>query len=93
MGACRPGPFHHCSVPEPTDQRQPLQQFCSMGIARRLYIRVFKVDDSPAGLIGQIYDYHRRIGIFASAAWPINDLKDSLKDKVRDFQERFIPSH
>ncbi|KAJ8579201.1 hypothetical protein M405DRAFT_711563, partial [Rhizopogon salebrosus TDB-379] len=52
-----------------------------MGIARRLYICVFKVDDSPAGLIGQIYDYHRRTGIFASAAWPINDLKDSLKDK------------
>jgi hypothetical protein len=63
-----------------------------MGIAKRLYIRVFKVNE-PAGLVGQIYDYHRRTGIFASAAWPINDLKDSLKDKVRDFQERFIPSH
>jgi len=53
-----------------------------MGIARRLYARVFKLGDPPTGLVGQIYDYHRRTGIFAPAAWPIQDLKDSLKDEV-----------
>lgn len=59
-----------------------------MGIARRLYLRVFKLDvsDTPAGLIGQIYEYQRRTGIFAPAAWPIHELKDSLKDEV-SFQD------
>jgi hypothetical protein len=55
-----------------------------MGIARRLYSRVFKHNDTeaPAGLIGQIYEYHCRTGIFAPAAWPIQELQNSLKDEV-----------
>jgi hypothetical protein len=59
-----------------------------MGIARRLYSHVFKHNDTeaPAGLIGQIYEYHRHTGIFAPAAWPIQELQNSLKDKV-SFQD------
>ncbi|KAG1783202.1 hypothetical protein EV702DRAFT_949463, partial [Suillus placidus] len=54
-----------------------------MRIARWLYLCVFKlnISDAPVGLIGQIYEYQCRTGIFAPAAWPIQELKDSLKDE------------
>lgn len=60
-----------------------------LGILHRLYVRVFRLNDPPSGLIQEIMDYNRGIGIYGNDMWPIDDLRDSFKDSVRvdEFQQ------
>lgn len=53
------------------------------GIIRRLYSRVFKLNESadPALLISNIMDYRYRRGHYAPEEWPISVF---IKDGVRD---------
>lgn len=53
-----------------------------MGMIRRLYLRVFDVTDCPGNLISQIYAYHTREDMFSDHKWPIESLKDALKEAV-----------
>jgi len=60
-----------------------------MGIIRQLYICVFKVDQCPSDLMTEVYNYHTREGVYSNAKWPIEELRDSLKELVC---ELFIPN-
>ncbi|KAL6303689.1 ribonuclease H-like domain-containing protein, partial [Sparassis latifolia] len=53
-----------------------------MGIIRRLYLRVFRTETSPEDLMRSVYEYHTCFGMFFAENWPLNDLKEGLKDEV-----------
>jgi hypothetical protein len=55
-----------------------------MGIIKRLYMRVFDTSECPNDLMSQVYNYHTREGVFSDAKWPISELKESLKELVRN---------
>ncbi|GBE85739.1 hypothetical protein SCP_0802610 [Sparassis crispa] len=52
-----------------------------MGIIHRLYLRVFRTETPPEDLMRSVYEYHMRFGMFFAENWPLNDLKEGLKDE------------
>jgi hypothetical protein len=53
-----------------------------LGILRRLYTRVFRIDECPREFMGEIFNYAQNKGIYSDHMWPFKDLQDQLKDKV-----------
>jgi hypothetical protein len=51
---------------------------------RRLYTRV---DECPREFMGEIMNYAQSKGIYGDQMWPIEELQDEVKDKVRDLIE------
>jgi len=54
-----------------------------LGIARRLYIRVFKLDgDPPLAFTLQILDYHSRQKQFSDEMWGVDVVRKAYVDEV-----------
>jgi hypothetical protein len=55
-----------------------------LGILRRLYTRVFRVEEAPGILFREIMAYKDATGIFLEQKWPLASLREGLQDpKVR----------
>jgi hypothetical protein len=57
-----------------------------LGILRRLYTRVFRVNESPAGLLQEIMKYNDGVGAYSNDLWPLEELKEVLHDAVRSYR-------
>ena len=53
-----------------------------LGILRRLYTRVFRVEQCPCEFMGEIMKYSQDKGIYSEQMWPFKELQGELKDKV-----------
>jgi len=53
-----------------------------LGILRRLYTRVFRVEQCPREFMGEIMNYAQEKGIYSEQMWLFKELQDELKDKV-----------
>jgi hypothetical protein len=53
-----------------------------IGILRRLYMRVFRVQDCPTGFIEEIMHYVEDTGIYSRDMWCIDELSAYMKDAV-----------
>jgi hypothetical protein len=53
-----------------------------LGMLRRLYTRVSRVDECPREFMGEIMNYAQSKGIYGDQMWPIKELQDEVKDKV-----------
>ena len=54
-----------------------------LGMLCRLYTRVFRVDGCPREFIGEIMNYAQSKGIYGDQMWPIKELQNEVKNKVR----------
>lgn len=64
-----------------------------MGMIQHLYLRVFKVSECPSDLITQVYHYHNLSGTFAPEKWPVDVLREALKESVCALIHLLSPSH
>ena len=53
-----------------------------LGILRRLFTRIFRMDECPRDFMSEIMNYTQNKGIYGDQMWPIKELQGQLKDKV-----------
>jgi hypothetical protein len=59
-----------------------------LGILCHLYTRVFRLTDSPPGLMQEIVQYYNDEGIYSKGLWPVEELQGVCKAPVC-FKSRF----